>query len=385
VLRPLSLTLSIALLASYLVSVTVIPILAPFILRLGGRTERWGWEKALDRLVTGRLMHAVQELFVGAVRYALGRRAPFVVAALVLLVVSGRGLVPIIGRDLMPPMDTGIFRVSFEAWPNTSLEAAEAILSRAEEAVWRRKGVVRSSATLGSEPGVLTFGSGRNPQQAFLTVHLVDRFERAESLWDVEQAVLSELRAIPGIRFPAVYDYGATPLSTVRATVDLMISGPDPAVLDGIAREVERRLQGAGGLTATLRTWSLDRAEHRFLPDTGRLAIHGIDAAGVASQVAAQVKGVPATPFRVPQQDAVPVWVQAPAGRRDSVEALGTLPVRTARGTVPLSALGSIAVVGCADCATRERSTPAIGSTARGRPSRSRARRRSRSRARATS
>ena len=36
VLRPLSLTLSIALLASYLVSVTILPILAPFILRLGG-------------------------------------------------------------------------------------------------------------------------------------------------------------------------------------------------------------------------------------------------------------------------------------------------------------------------------------------------------------
>ena len=342
VLRPLSLTLSIALVASYLVSVTVIPILAPFILRLGGRTGRWGWEKALDRHVTGRLMHAVQEFFVGAVRYALPRRALFVVAAVVLLVVSGRGLVPLIGRDLMPPMDTGIFRVSFEAWPNTSLEAAEALLSRAEEAVWRQKGVVRTSATLGSEPGVLTFGSGRNPQQAFLTVHLVDRFERAESLWEVEQAVLSELWAIPGIRFPAVYDYGATPLSTVRASVDLMISGPDPVVLDGIAREVERRLQGAGGLTATLRTWSLDRAEHRFLPDAGRLAIHGIDAAGVAAQVATQVKGVPATPFRVPQQDAVPVWVQAPAARRDSVEGLGTLPVRTPRGEVPLSALGSI-------------------------------------------
>jgi multidrug efflux pump subunit AcrB len=341
VLRPLSLTLSIALVASYVVSVTIIPILAPVLLRLGGRTERWGWEKALDRLVNGRLLHGVQEFFVGAVRYALGRRALFVVAAVVLLAISGRFLMPLIGRDLMPPMDTGIFRVSFEAYPNTSLEQAERLLSEAEAAIWKRTGVVRTSGTLGSEPGVLSFGAGRNPQQAFLTVHLVDRFQRKESLWAVEDAVLSDLKALPGIRFPAVYDYGATPLSTVRATVDLMIAGPDPAVLDRIARDVDRRLQQVGGLKATLRTWTLDRSEYRFVPNAERMAIYGIDAASVAAQVAAQVKGVPATPFRVPQQDAFPVWVQAARARRDSASALATLPVLTPKGPVPLSALGA--------------------------------------------
>jgi multidrug efflux pump subunit AcrB len=342
VLRPLSLTLSIALLASYVVSVTIIPILAPALLRLGGRTERRGWEKALDRLVSGRALHAVQESFVGALRYALGRRAAFVAAALAALVISARAVQPLIGRDLMPPMDTGIFRVSFEAYPNTSLEAAEKLLSQAEAMIWRRRGVVRTSGTLGSEPGVLSFGSGRNPQQAFLTVHLVDRFHRDQSLWAVEDAVLSDLRTLPGIRFPAAYDYGATPLSTVRATVDLMIAGPDPAVLDRIARDVDGRLRRVGGLKATLRTWTLDRTEYRFLPDAERLAIHGIDAASVAGQVGAQVKGIPATPFRVPQQDAVPVWLQASAPRRDSASGLATLPVLTPRGPVPLSALGSL-------------------------------------------
>ncbi len=50
-------------------------------------------------------------------------RLLFIMPAVMLLVFSGRVVIPLIGRDLMPPMDTGIFRVTFESYPNTSLRA----------------------------------------------------------------------------------------------------------------------------------------------------------------------------------------------------------------------------------------------------------------------
>ena len=342
VLRPLSLTLSIALLASYLVSITILPILAPFILKLGGRLEKWSWEKKLDHLVTGTLLHRLQEFFVRVVDVALRHKLAFVLPALLMLGFTGRVLMPLIGRDLMPPMDTGIFRVTFEAYPNASLTDTETLLARVEKTIWEQPGVVRTSSTLGAEPGVLTFGSGRNPQQAFITVHLVDRFHRKETLWAIEAAVLDQLRTVPGIRFPAAFDYGATPLSTIRSTVDIMISGPDPEVLSRLQQEVTRRLGTVAGLTAVVPTWTRDRLEIRFLPDPERLAIYGIDAAAVAAQVSAQVKGVPATPFRVPQQDSFAVWVQARSDRRAAPGDLATLPILTPGGSVPLEALGHL-------------------------------------------
>jgi multidrug efflux pump subunit AcrB len=342
VLRPLSLTLSIALIASYLVSVTILPILAPFILRLGGRVERWNWELKLDRIVSGKILHAIQEFFVKAVDFALGHKLAFILPAILLLVLTGRVLMPLIGRDLMPPMDTGIFRVTFEAYPNTSLEKTEALLTDAESVIEKQPGVKMVSSTLGSEPGILSFGSGRNPQQAFITVHLVNRFERKRTMWSIERSVEDKLLTIPGIRFPAAFDYGATPLSTIRSTVDLMISGPDPKVLARLQREVTRRLKTVGGLTAVVPTWTFDRLEYQFHPDADRMAIYGTNAATVASQVRAQVKGFPATLFRVPGQDSLAVWVQAQAGRRRFPRELETLPVLTPRGPVPLSALGSI-------------------------------------------
>jgi multidrug efflux pump subunit AcrB len=345
VLRPLSLTLSIALLASYVVSVTILPILAPVVLRLGGRTERWRWERALDRFVSGNVLGPVQELFARAVRFALRHKPLFLVPAVMMLVLTGRVLMPLAGRDLMPPMDTGIFRVTFDAYPNTSLAHAEELLHQAEKIVWAQPGVVRTAATLGSEPGVLSFGSGRNPQQGFLTVHLVDRFHRKQSLWEVEDAVARQLRDLPGIRYPAVFDYGATPLSTIRSTEDVMISGPDPAVLDRLAAEVERRLRTAGGLRTVVRTWTLDREELRFTPATASLSLSGIDASSLAAQLGAQVQGGPATLFRVPQQDSFPVWLQAGAARRGSPADLAMLPIFTASGPVPLSTLGTVRAV----------------------------------------
>ncbi len=59
----------------------------------------------------------------------------------------------------------------------------------------------------------------------------MNRFQRKETMWAIEGKVLGELQKIPGLRFPAVFDYGATPLSTIRSTVDLMITGPVTAAV----------------------------------------------------------------------------------------------------------------------------------------------------------
>ncbi len=340
VLRPLSLTLTIALIASYIVSITVLPIAAPLLLRLGSG-HRSRFETSLDRIVNGTILRRVEDFFARAAMFAVEHKALFLVPAVMLLAFSSRVLLPLVGRDLMPPMDTGIFRVAFETYPNASLAASEEALTEVEAVIRRQPGVIRTSAMLGSEPGLLSFGSGRNPQQAFVTVHLVDRFHRKQTMWQISDRVLAGMRTIPGIRFPVVYDYGATPMSTVRSTVDLMVRGPDPVVLDSIARDVERRLQKVRGLRATARTWTLDHSEYRFVPDRDRLASYEIDAAAVAAQVTQQVKGLPATMFRVPQEDAIPVLVQTDANRR-TPSTLQTLPIATPLGIVPLSSLGRI-------------------------------------------
>jgi multidrug efflux pump subunit AcrB len=341
VMRPLAVSLSIALLASYVVSVTVIPLLAPFLLRRAAGARRNRFERVV-LLFDDKLIAPIRDFYVRLTAVALRHRALVVFAGLALLAVSARQM-PLVGRDLMPPMDAGIIKIVFEADANSSLGATEAVLSRLETIVRARPDVTSVSSVIGSEPGVISFGGGRLPQQGLMTVHLVDRFHRSASIWDVEANLRESFRAVPGLKSVNVFDFGATPLSTIRAPVDVMISGPDLAVLDRLGAEVERRLRGGvRGLTSISRSWRLDNLETAFTADPARFALYGISPASLAMQLQSAVRGLPSSTFRVANEDGLPLWVQLPPDGRRTAGDLRDYPVMTPRGVVPLSALGQL-------------------------------------------
>jgi multidrug efflux pump subunit AcrB len=339
VLRPLAVSLSIALLASYVVSVTVIPLLAPVLLRRTAARRRNRFERVVF-LFDEKVIGPIRDGYVRLTGVALRHRVIVVVAGFALLAVSARQM-PLVGRDLMPPMDAGIIKILFETDANASLAATEAVLARLEGLVRARPEVTSISSVVGSEPAVISFGGGRLPQQGVITVHLVDRFHRRASIWDVEADLRRQFRAVPGLTSADVFDFGATPLSTIRAPVDVMISGPDLAVLDRIGTDVERRLRrGVRGLTSVTRSWRLDNLETSFVADPERFALYGISPAALMTQLQGAVRGLPSSTFRVPNEDGLPLWVQLPSAARATADELRDYPVTTPSGVVPLSVLG---------------------------------------------
>jgi len=339
VLRPLSLSLTIALIASYIVSVTIIPILAPYILKKEARENRF---EAFIKRGSDRFVGAIRDFFGNSLAFALRHRFIFVVAAFILLVISGKFVKPLIGQDVMPPMDTGIVKINFEADSNSSLAQTNAILARMEEIIKGEEGVVAVSSTLGSEPSVVSFGSGKNPQQGNITINLVDRFHRKQTMWQVESDMRRKFMAIPGMKSVDVFDYGATPLSSIRSTVDVMVSGPDPQVLAGIGREIKQRLETVRGLKSVSLSWTADKKEINFIASREKCALYGISPRDIASQVQASVQGGPASIFRIAGEDGFLIRARYKAPDRDSIARMAVLTVRTPLGQVPLSALGTI-------------------------------------------
>jgi multidrug efflux pump subunit AcrB len=341
VLRPLAVTLVVALVASYVVSVTVIPLLAPLLLRRAVGHGRGRLERLVFRFDQW-VVEPIRDAYVRLTTYALRRRAMFLALAVVLLVVSGLQM-PLVGRGLMPPMDTGIIKVNFEANANTSLAATEAALAQLEAIVLTRPEVTSVSAVVGSEPAVISFGAGRLPQQGQITVHLVDRFHRTASIWDIEADLRDRFSVVPGLKSIDVFDFGATPLSTIRASVDVMLAGPNLQELDRIGRDVEVRLRDrVRGVTSVSRSWTLDSLEVGFRADPEKLALYRVAPAAVAGQLAGAVRGVPSSLYRIPNEDGLLVWVQLPPSERRQAEQFATYPVLTSAGPVPLAELGTI-------------------------------------------
>ncbi len=112
-----------------------------------------------------------------------------------------------------------------------------------EEAIKKQEGLVASSSVIGSEPATVSFGSGKNPQVGNITVNLVDRFHRKQSIWQIEANLRREFSTIPGLKSADIFEFGATAMSSIKAPVDVMVTGPDPKVLAGIGTEIKQRLE----------------------------------------------------------------------------------------------------------------------------------------------
>lgn len=136
VLRPMALSLTIVLLASYIVSVTIIPILAPFILKKGGGENRF--ETALKR-GSDRFVNSIRDMFTCMLGTALKYRFWFVAIAFLALVLTMKFVKPLVGQSVQPPMDTGIIKINFEAYANSSLAQSGEILARMEEIIKNRR------------------------------------------------------------------------------------------------------------------------------------------------------------------------------------------------------------------------------------------------------
>jgi multidrug efflux pump subunit AcrB len=339
VLRPLSLSLCIALVASYLVSVTIIPILAPFVLKASHKDNRF--ERLISR-GSSRFVDGIRDFFAASLNRALRHRLAFVAGALIVWGLTVKFAQPLVGTNVQAPMDTGIIKINFETDANSSLAESNRVLTKMEKVIKGQQGVVSSSATLGSEPSVVSFGSGKNPQQGNITVNLVDRFHRKQSVWQVERVLGGEFLKIPGIKSVDVFDYGATPMSSIKAFVDVMVTGPDPKEIYRIGQEVKKHLLGVGGLTSVSLSWGMDKMEIVFTANRERCGYYGISPKEIAAQVQAAVQGGFSSVFRVAGEDGFPVRVRLNEIYRNDAARLESLRVHTPSGDVPLSLLGDI-------------------------------------------
>jgi multidrug efflux pump subunit AcrB len=137
---PLAMAVVFAMLASYLLSRTIVPTLVRYLLATESHDR--GAAPAAPGLF-GRLHEAFQRRFerlcaayVRTLETALARPGR-VVAVFALLVLSGLVLLPFVGRDFFPTVDTGQFRLHVRAPAGTRIEETEQVFADVEAAIRR--------------------------------------------------------------------------------------------------------------------------------------------------------------------------------------------------------------------------------------------------------
>lgn len=354
VMRPLNLVISSTIIASLVISMTVIPLLASKVIG-----HREGVSARAIRKALNPFGHWVDRRALGITKITqvlLRHRGLTLISALVFFVFSMRIAAPLNGRELMPPMDTGIGIISFDT-PTEYTPAQVAEVAARVEAMVRATsdGLKWVSTTIGSEPGQISFGGGgETAQTASLLVTLVDRKQRESTIWDMENRWREQLRAMDGVRTFHVTEFGATPLSTTRAPLDLVISGPDLQLLDRLADEVMSRLRGVKGLTDVRRSWYIDKQEQNLVVDPDLAALYGLSPKDVAQALKAAVKGVSAGQMRLEGALDIPITVKYKDQQMNSLDDLEEALLPTAKGMIPVRAVATVSSTKQAPFITRQ-------------------------------
>lgn len=344
VFRPLTQTLLLALSASYVISITAVPLLSMRILQLDHpallRAEEFFHRHS------SRANAAIHTMFAKIVSGALQRKSiAFVYCAMLILafVMSVKVVMPVVGRELMPPMDTGGVRISITTDPNLPIEISQRIAQRANTIIADNGELERLSTAVGNEAGVLSIGSGAGPDHIVITATYVNRHQRSATIWDIEHRLRRQLATIPDVKRVDVVDFGATALSSIRANIDIMLSSPSFAALSKAGELVEQALYKTGGVVSVARTWDMDKTVYNLAIDSKRAALYGLNSGAITSQLQQQLRGsMVATLPAVNSIDyGVRLWL--PQTQRDRIAQLSTTLITTASGDkIPLAAVAQI-------------------------------------------
>ncbi|PWB62079.1 MAG: acriflavine resistance protein B [Bradyrhizobiaceae bacterium] len=185
--REFALTLTIAVVASMVVSLTLTPMMCAYMLRHGAPGEGSRIGRAFNRLVdaTVRRYHA-------SLRWVLRRQALTLLVTLGTLLLT-IWLYAIMPKGFLPLQDTGMITAVTEAGPEVSFAEMERLQERFAESIRKDADVVGVVSVIGVSPVNPTPNAGR------LTITLRPRGERKAGVGEIIDRLQDRVAGIPGM------------------------------------------------------------------------------------------------------------------------------------------------------------------------------------------
>ena len=316
---PVALTIVFALIGSLLLSLSVVPVLASWLLRSGAHAEPW-----LMRKLAAPYDRALQRV-IAQPRAAVGGAA----AVLVLAVAAWFG----IGKTFMPTMDEGAILVQLEKLPSANLAASVEVDLAVQRAILARVPEVRNIiARVGSDE------LGFDPMGLNQTDSFLELAPRSEWRVDDKEALIEAVRAVledfPGTSYAFTQPIEmrvSEMLTGTRGDLAVKIFGPDLATLNQLAAQIETLLNGIDGAQDV---YTLTNEGVQYLevaPDRQRAGTRGVDVLGLQETLRAQVEGMPVGTV---MQDGrrIPLMIRGDDTLRSDPERFADLPVVDASG-----------------------------------------------------
>ena len=332
-IRSLPMAVIMTIIASLIVSLTVIPFLAAHLLP---KSHQGHSNPLLDGV-----MGVIHNVYRPVLHWALARPIYTVVAGLACFALS-LTLIPRLGFSLFPENDSPYFMVDIElpegaaiSETDKAVRFAEGVLAQHEEVVWRMANVGRGNP-------FVYYNDSPAPQQSNIgSLYVSLKKYEAEDTRALLQEIRAQLNTYPGAQISVRRFENGPPID---APIAVRIQGPDIAALEALAADAERIITTTPGTRDVRNPLSARLIELDLNVDANKAALLGVPAGGVDDAVRIALGGATVAAFRDPKGDSYPVVVRSPRDG-DSAPALASIDglyVWTSTGgAVPLAEIAS--------------------------------------------
>ena len=272
------------------------------------------------------------------VRWALGHKAAVLGVAFSLFA-GTLVLIPRLGVELIPQLVQGELDLEFRLPPGTPLDQTDAVLKRVQETATEVPSIRTSFAVAGSGNRM-----DANPEQGGenwgeLHVKLADGVrEDGEEI--VMAALRDDLERMPGVQ----YKFGRPTLFTFKTPIEVEIAGYDLDKLKRVSQRIAASMAESERFADVKSTMERGHPEVRILFDRERAAALGLAVHELADRVVSQVRGDVATRYSWHDRK-IDVLVRAREEDRVSIERIRRLVINPeSERPIPLDAVADVIV-----------------------------------------
>jgi cobalt-zinc-cadmium resistance protein CzcA len=333
--RPMALTVIFALAGSMILSLTLMPVLASYVL-----------PKHLEEREPV-LVRIAKRLYRPVLHFTMRKKTTVIGFALVVLVFAFGFVAPNLGSEFVPKLSEGALAINVVRLAGTELDESIRYNTQMERAILEAfpDEVVHVWSRIGSAE-VATDPMGLELTDLFITLRPRESWKRATTQAELTESIQRTLRDLPGQKVAMTQPIEMRineMISGVRSDIAAILYGDDFDVLVGKAREVERVLKSIDGNAdvAVEQVTGQPVLEIRVRQD--EIARYGVPAETVLNVV--ESLGTMHVGEVFEGQLRFPLVVRLPEAARANPEIIGTIPIATTSGEqIPLSRLAKIEI-----------------------------------------
>lgn len=324
--KDLALTVAFSLIASLIVALTLIPMLASKILKVTqkelDRTEKEGririiYRKALSRVLKHRWV---------------------VIILLVIMLIGSLALIPQIGFEFMPSTDQGAFSVSYELPVGTALSRSNEVSTEIESVLMNIEEVKTIIATVGS--GSQRMSTSTSSHLGNISVDLVDLAERDRSTAEVMEEIRQSIN-LPDVDLSVEEQQG---FSGGGAPVNVKLFGDDLDVLEQETAKATAAIEDIEGLREIDNSLSEGQPEYQIKVNRSIASRFGLNVSQIANTVRTAINGNTATRYEV-AGDEYDIRVRLQEDQIEQMSQVPELNIQIASGEmIPLSRVASLEI-----------------------------------------